>query len=1675
MEFNMVKKITLLLLLIVAIQLNSQHFEILNQTENELIVKFILPEFKMEPIPTEIGSFNKIMCADALLPVKGGYPSLPFFTEIIGLPIDGDASFHVIDKKQRTINNFKVYPIEKMVTSETSITYQFYLKEDTYNSSVLYPANIIEKGSPAYLGDRYFMGFNIHPFQYIAKDNKLILTEELTFRINILGNKNRSISQSENFIDKVANSFFLNNNFSKNWRKGKDKSGYIPSRVSDEVDEFQLIIDEEGIYKVTYEYIVESLADLDFPLEYEMAFDWDEIDPRNLELTCMGNQIPIHFVGAADGSFDPGDYFEFYGDRHYGENSYYDDFTSESSYFLKLLDQPGSRMAVENGGLGNINPEQYTIPKSFQQTVHFEKQNTKHHLGAQYLWNTPDFYREDIWFWDGIYSPSLEIYPFELQYPDQHPTKRFTARTCLFSITFNANNYYQINHSAQININSSQIDQYEWYGQTEQIFDNSSNPLPNSFLYHGNNNLYVNLPGIPGIENQQVMLDYFDVTYWREYKTDSDEMKFTEPQDEDLGLFQFELENFSTDQVSVYKLDTSFLENIHTESFLGNGSPPFKISFQDSLINHNTKYFAVTEEMKKQPKKIIPNIPSNLRSQTNFAKYIVITLTDFIENESLLLLKQTWENQGKIVKIVGLQDIFDEFNYGIRSAQSIKDFIQYAYNNWSGSGVTHVLLMGDGITDERDNSSSREFNLIPFRNVWAEFWGAIASDNWLGCIVGDDLVPDVAIGRINIWNENQIEDVVNKTVQYIEQPNFQDLWHSHVTLAAGGNPSEGARFAVQSETIRSLWIPDDFNVSRVYCNPDTLPESYGGNTTDLISNINDGVIYLQFMGHGGGHVWADYNLLNIADIATFNNENLPFVASLSCYGSAFNTPQSSCIGEELILRPNRGAIGHIGFTGYGYLNGDLSFSKYLTEAIFDKQVPTIGEIVNFTKAKFFASYHTQGVKVALIHGGALLGDPMIELILPYDQKQVDLNKYNLVVGDSLIISSPVGPQISNGKFIIFDEDDSQLPLGQYYPFEIPVVNDTLTISDFIVPENSVPIYSQSVKLFAYGEDGEVTGITNYTVGQAAMVNLEIIPDPPEDGDSINIRADFFDEDGLAEIYFVMEFNFSITEIEMINIENQTYELEAPLPAYSAGDEIEFYFKIFDSIGDSTITNTETITVAGPDLVMEHFELTEHENEPAVKVLIRNSGSTIANSCNLKLYDSTNELILLTTIQIASLDVLQNRWEYIPLPHLNGEFTFRAIVNENGESFSEINTFNNTINSDNYSINMFEVGNSNSSVTALSLDNNLLCEFPSDFLSEPAIFYINSIVTEEPIDQPDIKEILPANETNSFSYEIGTLDESCLADSIGHFQNNKTITLTFSYDPADSLTQTMEDEGNFNIFRWESEFNKWIKYGGLMDSLANTVTYEVNRTGIYSILQNNDDQPPYIEANVEGQEFTQTLNSNPGQEFTHGGYISKDGVISFVLMDANGIDVFEDNISLYLSDGTNVTEIESNEYALSITPGNINQIPLKYQLNNLTKGIYYITLECHDVNGNEENLEIEFIVINEFDILNFANYPNPVKTATVNYHNSGRTRFTYVLTDDADKVSIKIYTVSGRLIKTFKNLPSSVGYHEYPRTALGWDCRDKEGYFLANGIYFYRITATKGNKKIEKTEKMAVLK
>ena len=75
------------------------------------------------------------------------------------------------------------------------------------------------------------------------------------------------------------------------------------------------------------------------------------------------------------------------------------------------------------------------------------------------------------------------------------------------------------------------------------------------------------------------------------------------------------------------------------------------------------------------------------------------------------------------------------------------------------------------------------------------------------------------------------------------------------------------------------------------------------------------------------------------------------------------------------------------------------------------------------------------------------------------------------------------------------------------------------------------------------------------------------------------------------------------------------------------------------------------------------------------------------------------------------------------------------------------------------------------------------------------------------------------------------------------------------------------------------------------------------------------------------------------------------------------------------------------------------------------------------------------------------YPNPTR-GTPNEH----TRFTFKLSRAAF-VSVKIYTIAGRLVRVLPAVACGFGYNQ-----IEWDGLDKDGQYLANGVYLYKLDA-----------------
>ena len=134
------------------------------------------------------------------------------------------------------------------------------------------------------------------------------------------------------------------------------------------------------------------------------------------------------------------------------------------------------------------------------------------------------------------------------------------------------------------------------------------------------------------------------------------------------------------------------------------------------------------------------------------------------------------------------------------------------------------------------------------------------------------------------------------------------------------------------------------------------------------------------------------------------------------------------------------------------------------------------------------------------------------------------------------------------------------------------------------------------------------------------------------------------------------------------------------------------------------------------------------------------------------------------------------------------------------------------------------------------------------------------------------------------------------------------------------------------------------------------------------------------------------------------------------------------------------------------------------VDNLTEGNYEYWVTTVDINGNESNPSEAVTVLLAIDDglaspTEFAlnqNYPNPFNPST---------QIQYALPTDAN-VSITIYDVMGREVRSLVNKTVSAGYH-----STLWNATNDLGSPVAAGVYIYAIQAG----EFRSTKKMILLK
>ena len=508
------------------------------------------------------------------------------------------------------------------------------------------------------------------------------------------------------------------------------------------------------------------------------------------------------------------------------------------------------------------------------------------------------------------------------------------------------------------------------------------------------------------------------------------------------------------------------------------------------------------------------------RSGPGGIEYIILTsgpLTD-----ELQCLADWKTRKGVPAEVVDVTDIYSSRS-GYDQPEKIRNFLMERY---SAGDLKYVLLAGDHDT-------------VPVRLCFDPYWTdpyqgtsdatdkTIATDSYYSCLDAgtswdvdgdhiygepgelDDILPDIAVGRIAINDQALMEGWVTDMIAYEREPPPGD-WFGDLTLVGTNVHNEGDG-ADHLERLYNTYLEFGYpSVNKMYeSSPNaTSPVSYG----HLMNSINDGTSLLFFQGHGTPRSWQSNfdhtNILYTADFDQFTNGVMkPVISTMSCGTCFFDDPSKSaypftdCMGELFTECPGNGALAYIGSTRTTYNLGTPGYSsdaEGFLEDLARNLDPTDfrpGEAFRAAKWDFASSWgdkfetQTYVQKIWLVN--ILFGDPEVPVWTGQPESFVVTNTTSTTDSQTLMnvgVADDQGGALagimvcaSDGEFYMRVLTDASGEAVFSVPLSHRSVNITVTGPGYIPHDECISLYKPEV-----------------------VTNVTFTPDSPVEGDTLTL-------------------------------------------------------------------------------------------------------------------------------------------------------------------------------------------------------------------------------------------------------------------------------------------------------------------------------------------------------------------------------------------------------------------------------------------------------------------------------------------------------------------------------------------------------------------------------------------
>jgi len=663
--------------------------------------------------------------------------------------------------------------------------------------------------------------------------------------------------------------------------------------------------------------------------------DLGSIKPDLVKMINQGNDVPIWIEGQGSDLE-----IKFYGmamDSRY---------TSQNPYFLIIDDQSVDIEYAENEVVNidaSNNDESGFTENANDISISTDVYLRNEHIEENTVY-VPLVEEGDTWLWSSLAAPQQEEYNVLLNNLLANEGKLTLE---LWASTEAPNTP---DHHIRASVNNVQVIDELWDGVGRYTI---TKVVPPGVFQDGQNTIKIEAPGDTGAVVDIVYLDWIELEYPRELVAIEDRLEFMSN-----GKSQ-RLSGFSGD-VSIYEITDPY--NVVRISHFETDQEALHF---EGISDH--KYLAIGPKGYYSPENLEPiSTGLNLMDSQNAADYVVIGPSDLLEPIEPLLEHR--ESQGLKVISIPIDVIFDRFSYGKPEPEGINSFLRYARDNWV-TPPKYVLLVGDATYDPRGYISNPNTNRVPTYMVNTTYGGETASD--LPYVqFDDDMLPDLAIGRVPAQSSKQVQIFVEKLISY-ENHSRENVWQQKILAVAD---HQDPLFKAGAEAFLNQFS-DEYQTELL-----SFQQSPDWGDDLIMKEIENGKLIVSYFGHGSIDMWGKDQLFTTEDAAGLQNQDrLPVVMTMTCLNGLFTHPEVESLAETLLWNINGGAVAVLAPSSLTVITDQQFLSRAIVNNLSSSPESSLGEIL-LKAQRQIPSENPGAVEVMLTF--LLFGDPATQLAYP---------------------------------------------------------------------------------------------------------------------------------------------------------------------------------------------------------------------------------------------------------------------------------------------------------------------------------------------------------------------------------------------------------------------------------------------------------------------------------------------------------------------------------------------------------------------------------------------------------------------------------------------------------------------------------------------------------------------